>query len=66
MNTKQVLRHFGSQKAVARALGIAQPSVFQWGDRPPALRQLQLEHITAGRLKADAGILDPASFRQVA
>lgn len=52
MKTQQVIDHFGSQAAVAKALDIAQPSVAQWGDRPPALRQLQIEVLTRGALRA--------------
>jgi transcriptional repressor of cell division inhibition gene dicB len=59
MRTKDVINHFGSQAAVARALGIAQPSVANWPDEPPPLRQLQIERLTAGRLRADPSILLP-------
>lgn len=58
MRTDQVIEHFGSQAAVARALGIRQPSVCEWGETPPPLRQLQIERITAGALRADPAILD--------
>lgn len=43
----------GTQKALADRLGIAQPSVAGWGERPPALRQLQIELLSEGALKAD-------------
>ena len=52
MKTQQVIDHFGSQAAVAQALGIAQPSVAQWHESPPALRQLQIEALTNGALRA--------------
>jgi transcriptional repressor of cell division inhibition gene dicB len=57
MRTKDVIAHFGSQAAVARALGIAQPSVATWPEEPPPLRQLQLERLTSGKLRADPKIL---------
>lgn len=66
MFTKDVIAHFGSQAAVARALGIAQPSVWEWGDHPPPLRQLQLERITNGALRADPKILETPSQREAA
>lgn len=53
MKTTDVIEHFGSQYAVARALGIKQPSVANWKDEPPALRQLQIEAVTGGALRAD-------------
>lgn len=43
----------GTQESLAKALGISQGSVSLWGERPPELRQLQIEALTAGRLKAD-------------
>lgn len=57
MRTKDVISHFGSQAAVARALGIAQPSVANWPETPPPLRQLQIERLTGGKLRADPKIL---------
>jgi DNA-binding transcriptional regulator YdaS (Cro superfamily) len=53
MKTSDVKAHFGSQYAIASALGIKQPSVAAWGVYPPALRQLQLEAVTDGKLKAE-------------
>lgn len=53
MKTAEVIAHYGSTYAVAAALGIRQPSVMGWGDHPPALRQLQIESLTGGELKAE-------------
>lgn len=53
MTTNQALRHFGSQAALAEALGIRAQSVQQWGERPPLLRQQQIEKVTGGKLQAD-------------
>lgn len=53
MNKADVIAHFGSQEAAAQALGIKQPSVAAWTDYPPPLRQLQIEAITNGALKAE-------------
>lgn len=58
MRTDQVIQHFGSQSATASALGIKQPSVAEWGDFPPDNRQLQVEKVTRGKLKAEPGCLD--------
>jgi DNA-binding transcriptional regulator YdaS (Cro superfamily) len=44
----------GTQQALAKALGITQGSVSLWGDYPPPLRQLQIEALTAGALRAEA------------
>jgi hypothetical protein len=54
MTTDEALKWAGgTQGALAAKLGISQPSVSGWGDRPPALRQLQLEVLSAGALRAD-------------
>lgn len=53
MLTSDVVTHFGTQVAVGEALGINQSSVAEWGDYPPELRQLQIEAITRGKLKAE-------------
>lgn len=57
MTKTQAVEHFGSQMAIARALGIKGPSVVNWGERIPPLRQLQIERVTGGALKADDDIL---------
>ena len=58
MRTADVLAHYGSQKAAAAALGLKQPSVALWGTYPPDKRQLQIERITAGALKAEPGCFE--------
>ena len=57
MRTSDVIEFFGTQKAVADALKIKPPSVNGWGETVPPLRQLQIEKITSGKLKADPTIL---------
>ena len=42
----------GTQSSLAAALGITQGSVALWGQMPPPLRQLQIEALTAGALRA--------------
>jgi transcriptional repressor of cell division inhibition gene dicB len=57
MRKDEVLDHFKTQKAIAEALGIAQPSVAEWGEYPPDSRQLQIELLTGGTLKAEPGCM---------
>jgi DNA-binding transcriptional regulator YdaS (Cro superfamily) len=56
MDFQKVIDHFSTQVAVAKALGITQPAVALWRIRKriPALRQLQIERASKGRLKASA------------
>lgn len=54
MKPKQVVNHFGTQTAVAVALGMRQPSVAEWVRKGhvPFLRQIQIEQATKGELRA--------------
>ena len=53
MRTATAIEHFGSQALLARALGLKQPSISEWGEKVPWRRQLQIEHCTNGALKHD-------------
>lgn len=69
MLKKDAIAHFGTQEALAGALGIKTQSITTWPDRVPSLRQLQLERITEGKLKADPSILpgsEPATAQREA
>lgn len=57
MFTRDAIAHFGTQAALARALNIKPQSITDWGDEVPPLRQLQLEALLGGRLRADPSIL---------
>lgn len=53
MTKEEALAHYGgNQSELARALGIDQSTVNKW-KRVPVTRQLQLEALTSGRLRAD-------------
>lgn len=43
MKTKDVLAYFGSQKAIAEAIGISPPAVSQWGEEVPQSRRKSVE-----------------------
>jgi DNA-binding transcriptional regulator YdaS (Cro superfamily) len=59
MRTSEAIAFFGSQAELARALRIKPPSIAGWGDQVPKLRQLQIERLTKGKLRADPSILQP-------
>lgn len=59
MTTEEAIKHYGTQQAVADALGIKQSSVAEWGEYPPALRQVQLEMLSKKKLRADPAALNP-------
>ena len=51
---KQAIDHYGTQAALALALKIKQPSIAEWvaNKAIPELRQIQIEKLTKGKLKA--------------
>jgi DNA-binding transcriptional regulator YdaS (Cro superfamily) len=57
MRTEDAVKHFGSKAALADALGIRQPSVQEWGEYPPEERQLDIQRITDGKLRAERAVL---------
>lgn len=58
MNYDQLIYYFGTQVNAAKVLGVTQPTMSNWKarGRVPHLQQLRIEHITKGKLKADAEI----------
>jgi DNA-binding transcriptional regulator Cro len=55
MNFDELMRHFGTQRAVAEALDFHYQAVNNWmiRGRIPWRSQVRLEKITQGRLRAD-------------
>lgn len=54
MTYDEVIAHYGSQDAAAKACGIKQPSVAAWKESGiPGPRQFQIEVLTGGALKAE-------------
>ena len=66
VKTNDAINFFGSESALAKALGIKPSSVYDWRDVVPDLRQLQLESLTHGELKADERLKPPALRQQAA
>ena len=61
MRTADAIRYFGNKSRLARALGIRQPSVQEWGEIVPPLRQLQIERLTGAALKASEEVANPGT-----
>jgi DNA-binding transcriptional regulator YdaS (Cro superfamily) len=59
MTKTAAIAHYGSQEKLARVLGISQAAVAMWGEFPPDLRQLQIERVTRGKLRAEPWVLNP-------
>ena len=53
MKTREVFQFFGNGAQTAKQLGISHAAVYQWGERPPIMRQYHIEAVTRGRLKAE-------------
>jgi hypothetical protein len=58
MKKSEVIRYYGTQVKVADALGMDQGSISAWGEYPPAAKQLLIERLTVGALKAEPGCLE--------
>lgn len=56
MFKKIVVEHFGSQSAVARALGVTRAYVSAWPERVPEKQALKLERLTKGQLTYDESL----------
>lgn len=55
MLTKDALDYFdGNRSALAAALNIQPESTYDWGEKVPDLRQLQLEMYSKGALRAES------------
>lgn len=63
MTTQEVIDYYGDQGSAANALGIYSSAISQWGDEPPALRQLQLERMTKGALIASKDCLIKSALK---
>ena len=61
MRTRNAIEHFGGVAALAAALGIRRQAIYQWGDRVPPHRALQIERVTEGSLRADESDYQPKS-----
>ena len=54
MTKDEAIQAFGgTQASLAKALGMTQGSVSLWGMYPPPLRQLQIEALSGGALRAE-------------
>ena len=58
MKTQDAITHAGGSLKLAQLLKLTSGAISQWGDYPPENRQLQLERITLGALKAEPGCMD--------
>jgi len=62
MNKSDAIKFFSTQAKLAEALGMTQHAVSGWKEYPPPLRQLQIEKLTKGALKAEVSILHVSSI----
>ncbi len=53
MTTAEAINWFKTGTALAVALGCSSPAISQWDEFPPPLRQLELERLTKGELRAE-------------
>lgn len=53
MNKSSVVEFYGSQRAIAIAIGLSDQAVSQWSELIPKGAALELEKLTDGALKCD-------------
>lgn len=53
MKTQEAIDHYGGIPALAKALDVTIPAIYQWDEYPPGGRQLQLENLTHRKLRAE-------------
>lgn len=58
MKTTDAINYYGSGVALTAVLGLSSGAVSHWGEYPPDARQVQLERITFGAIRAEPGCLD--------
>lgn len=58
MRTQDVVKHFGSQAAVARSIGITAAAVSQWGELVPFESAYRLFLASRGELFFDPRVYD--------
>jgi hypothetical protein len=56
MRKQDVIDHFGSVLAVAKALGISKVAIYRWGEIIPKQRAFELVFITGGQLKVNRSL----------
>lgn len=58
MRTQDAIHYAKNAKSLAELIGVTASAISQWGEYPPDARQLQIERVTVGALKAEPGCLD--------
>ena len=58
MKKHDAITYFGTQQALAEAIGVTSAAIAQWGDEVPPLRQLQIQQLTLGKLKAAPDVFE--------
>ena len=53
MLTKEVLKHYGSRAAVAKAIGYTRQAMYRWGKIVPEQAAYRIEQDTGGKFQVD-------------
>lgn len=64
MTTDEAIKWAGGTKVkLAERLHMHQSTLSDWGESPPAIRQIQLERLSEGALKADPSCFEPKTAK---
>lgn len=58
MTFTDLVGHFGTVQKASAALGYSRQSIYDWRDGVPERRQLEIQKLTKGALKADRAIVN--------
>lgn len=60
MKKSEIIEYFDNLSILARSLEIAPQAIYKWSeDSVPMLRQIQIQKLTRGKLKADMPEIKP-------
>ena len=54
MKKEDAIKHYGSVQALADALKITRPAIYQWGELVPETKAWKLQALTDSKLTVDA------------
>lgn len=63
MRKADVIQHFGTQAAAARALGFTKSAVGQWGEVIPRGAAYIVQAVTKGKLRVDPAAYPPKRYK---
>lgn len=58
MTRQEAINHYGTRAKLAEAIKVSVTAIALWGESVPPLRQVQLQKLTRGKLRADDDVFE--------